>query len=81
LELYVAIICACLPSLRPLLTLSVSHIKAWTTGGGGSKSRGFSELGPSDHRTMNSSGKKKLLSDDGYSLQNIEAAHLKKASL
>ncbi|KAI3326328.1 hypothetical protein HD806DRAFT_489988 [Xylariaceae sp. AK1471] len=79
LELYVALICACLPSLRPLLTLSVSHIKAWTTGGG-SKSRGFSTLGQSDHGNMISGGKKKLLSDDSYSLQNVEAAHLKTAS-
>jgi hypothetical protein len=69
LELYVAIICACIPSLRPLLTLSVSRIRAWTTGG--SKGSGFSTLGPSDHRVP-SDGKKKLPGDDSYSLKHLK---------
>ncbi|KAI1814011.1 hypothetical protein GGS20DRAFT_585934 [Poronia punctata] len=69
LELYVAIICASLPSLRPLLTLSLTRIKAWTTGG--SRSTGFSALGPSDHRAQ-AGGQKKLLSDETYSLHYVE---------
>jgi hypothetical protein len=40
MELYVAIICACIPSLRPLMKLVFSRIQPWT-------SRGFKLIGTS----------------------------------
>ncbi|KAI0454911.1 hypothetical protein F5B21DRAFT_524307 [Xylaria acuta] len=63
LELYAANICACLPSLRPLLTISVSNIRAWTTRA--SRGTGSTSLGLSDY-PIHGSGKRKLPSDDGH---------------
>ncbi|GAP88122.1 putative CFEM-containing protein [Rosellinia necatrix] len=70
LELYAANICACLPSLRPLVTLSVSSFKAWTTGA--SKTAGSASHGLPDY-PMHGGGKKKLPSDDGNNLSQFDS--------
>ncbi|KAI1146356.1 hypothetical protein F4825DRAFT_440998 [Nemania diffusa] len=70
LELYVANICACLPSLRPLVVLSVSNFRAWTTGA--SKGSGSSSVGLSDY-PINGSGKRRIPSDDGKNFSHFES--------
>ncbi|KAI1828711.1 hypothetical protein F4861DRAFT_488910 [Xylaria intraflava] len=70
LELYAANICACLPSLRPLLQLGVWNVRSWTSRG--SKTTGATPLGVSDY-PIKSSSRKRLASDDGYDLSQFEA--------
>ncbi|KAI0101962.1 hypothetical protein F4776DRAFT_676167 [Hypoxylon sp. NC0597] len=61
LELYVATICACLPSLRPLMKLAFSRVRTWATRSTqGTKS---SKTGGSDPRIY-SDGKQRLPSND-----------------
>lgn len=69
LELYVAIVCACLPSLRPLLTLAASRFKSWTTRG--SQSTDAPSTGPSKD-WIRSRSKRKIPSEDGHDLEYTE---------
>ncbi|KAI1416670.1 hypothetical protein F5Y13DRAFT_120297 [Hypoxylon sp. FL1857] len=61
LELYVAIICACLPSLRPLMKVAFSQFRTWATRG--SQATKSSPSGGSDPRIY-SDGRKRLPSKD-----------------
>ncbi|KAI1198346.1 hypothetical protein F5X97DRAFT_342651 [Nemania serpens] len=69
LELYVANICACLPSLRPLVLLGVSNFRAWKTGA--SKGSSSGSFGILDYPSRGSE-KKKLPSDDGKNVSHLE---------
>ncbi|KAI1739148.1 hypothetical protein F4680DRAFT_422977 [Xylaria scruposa] len=69
LELYVANICACLPSLRPLLRPRFSDFRAWVTGA--PKHSDATSQGVSDSHTQSSS-RKRLANDDGFDRSHFE---------